>query len=433
MKIVIIGAGPSGIGLGYALNLNNKNFIIFEKENWPGGLSSSFTTQKGFTFDLGGHVGFSKDQKYLEIYKSVLRDNFLTHPRNAWIYYKNGWVPYPFQENLSCLSSDDQFECLLGLYKAMGNKDKRPDNFKQFLINNFGQEIAEKFMIPYNKKVWAYDLEKMDFKWIGERISCPPIDKILQNVIFKESTTGWGPNNEFYYPKKGTGDFFSRVSELFAENFVYGRSLSMVNLEEKSILLDDGKIVKYDHLVSTLPINKLLEKCKGISQKALNLAGNFVWNKGVYWGFGVKGKCPSDKTWVYFSGDEPFYRVTYLSNYSPFLVPDDEHFSILAEVSIPYNETFSEEEMKGWVLESIESSGIIKPYGISDIVDIWCGYADFSYPVPFLGRDRCLKRLKDELIKHDIYSIGRFGSWKYEIGNMDHSFMEGYNLAEQFL
>jgi hypothetical protein len=30
-----------------------------------------------------------------------------------------------------------------------------------------------------------------------------------------------------------------------------------------------------------------------------------------------------------------------------------------------------------------------------------------------------------------VYSRGRFGAWKYEVGNMDHSFMQGVEVVER--
>ena len=33
-------------------------------------------------------------------------------------------------------------------------------------------------------------------------------------------------------------------------------------------------------------------------------------------------------------------------------------------------------------------------------------------------------------MEHDIYSRGRFGAWRYEIGNTDHSVMMGVEVAD---
>jgi hypothetical protein len=54
----------------------------------------------------------------------------------------------------------------------------------------------------------------------------------------------------------------------------------------------------------------------------------------------------------------------------------------------------------------------------------------YSYPVPTLGRDAALAVIQPWLMEHDIYSRGRFGAWRYEIGNTDHSVMQGVELAD---
>jgi hypothetical protein len=52
-------------------------------------------------------------------------------------------------------------------------------------------------------------------------------------------------------------------------------------------------------------------------------------------------------------------------------------------------------------------------------------FIEYSYPIPTLDRDRALGVLQPALLKQGIYSRGRFGTWRYEIGNMDHSVMMG--------
>ncbi len=54
-----------------------------------------------------------------------------------------------------------------------------------------------------------------------------------------------------------------------------------------------------------------------------------------------------------------------------------------------------------------------------------------AYPTPFLGRDAVVDPVLREFEKHGIYSRGRFGAWKYEVANQDHSFAQGYECAER--
>jgi UDP-galactopyranose mutase len=59
--------------------------------------------------------------------------------------------------------------------------------------------------------------------------------------------------------------------------------------------------------------------------------------------------------------------------------------------------------------------------------------AEFGYPVPTLNRDTLLNQLIPALEEKSIFSRGRFGGWKYEAANMDHSVMQGVEAVERIL
>jgi hypothetical protein len=59
--------------------------------------------------------------------------------------------------------------------------------------------------------------------------------------------------------------------------------------------------------------------------------------------------------------------------------------------------------------------------------------ADYSYPIPSVERDRILEKAIPFLESHGIYSRGRFGMWKYEVSNTDHSLMQGVELVNHLL
>jgi hypothetical protein len=68
-----------------------------------------------------------------------------------------------------------------------------------------------------------------------------------------------------------------------------------------------------------------------------------------------------------------------------------------------------------------------------DIVSTWKYRAHYGYPTPSLERDAALSEMVPFFESHDVYSRGRFGLWKYEVSNQDHSFMQGVELVERLL
>ena len=118
-RIVILGSGPTGLGAANRLReLGLSNFVLYEKENYAGGLAASMTDQNGFTWDVGGHVQFSHYPYFDDLMDDLLGDEWLHHERESWIWILNRFVPYPFQNNIRFLPRVEMLECLKGLIRA---------------------------------------------------------------------------------------------------------------------------------------------------------------------------------------------------------------------------------------------------------------------------------------------------------------------------
>ena len=115
---------------------------------------------------------------------------------------------------------------------------------------------------------------------------------------------------------------------------------------------------------------------------------------------------------MYFpESDSPFYRVTYLSNYSPKMTPPGEHFSLLAEVSASRFKQENADDVVDRTIKGMLSSKLLTPeQAESKIVSRQLLRVPYSYPVPTIGRDRALAAIHPWLIKQEIYSRGRFGA-----------------------
>jgi protoporphyrinogen oxidase len=398
-RIVIIGAGPTGLGAAYRLKqLGYQNFQLYERAGYIGGLASSFKDSEGFTWDIGGHVMFSHYKYYDQCFDDLMGKDYQLNNRECWVRMFDTWVPYPFQNNIRYLPKDITFECLSGLVEAQTKRDhKAATNFGEFISAVFGDGICKHFMRPYNFKVWAHPAEMMNKEWIGERVAVLDINRAIKNVVLGTDDFGWGPNNQFKFPLfGGTGEFYRRFEKPLAGHVNLNKTVDFINLLKKEVRFKDGQIVPYDILVSAMPLDKLCnDMLNGEVPREIKKATAGLRHSGGYMvGIGIKQKCPSTKSWMYFPEDNcPFYRVTYLSNYSPYMTPDNnQYYSLLCETS--YSE-FKHVDAKTIVQDTIRgliNAGLLKEEDQKDIVSTWTYHADYSYPTPSVERDEILAK-----------------------------------------
>jgi UDP-galactopyranose mutase len=433
-RIVIIGAGPMGLGAAYRLQqLGYQNYVVYEQNDYVGGLAASFKDDAGFTWDIGGHVIFSH-YKFFDDFMADMVEETVAHGRESWVWLQNQFIPYPFQNNFHFLDKEVVLECVLGLHEA---EKKYPNysNFREWIMHRFGDGIAKYFMLPYNFKVWATPPELMDHGWIAERVSVIDMKMILQNILGQKEDAGWGPNSTFDFPLEGgTGGLFSPMRERLGDHLNLNRKLVAIDAEAKRLRFDTGEEDHYDVLLSAASLDQLLPLVQGAPDAVQDAAAEMVFSGGWIVGVGLRQPAPSNKNWMYFpEADCPFYRVTYLSNYSPLIAPNQEHYSLLCEISESLHKPVSREEAVELTLQGLVNTKLLTEEDREEIVSVHVIRRDHTYPVPFVGRDEKLKLLHTWLESKEILSRGRFGGWKYEVGNMDHSVQQGKEAIDRIV
>jgi protoporphyrinogen oxidase len=249
---------------------------------------------------------------------------------------------------------------------------------------------------------------------------------------------GWGPNNQFKFPLKGgTGEFYRRFAKPLDGHIFLNKPLDFINTAKKEIRFSDGEVQRYDILISAIPLDKLCrDVINGEMPRSIKKRAASLRHSGGYMvGIGIRQPCPSTKCCMYFPEDNcPFYRVTYLSNYSPFMTPDNTtHYSLLCETSYSDFKPVDGSRIVEDTIRGLINAGLLKPEDCDDIVDTWLFDAKYSYPTPTIDRDDILGEVIPYLEGRDIYSRGRFGMWKYEVSNTDHSLMQGVELVNRLL
>jgi protoporphyrinogen oxidase len=439
-RIVIIGAGPTGLAAAYRLQeLGYQNWALYEKAGYVGGHSCSHVDSHGFVWDEGGHVIFSHYPYFDRLVDDMLGTDESHLLRESWIVKQDNWIPYPFQNNLRYLPKSEQISCLMGAaHASLNGKGRHCDNFREWILATFGQGIAEAFMFPYNLKVWTTPLELMSKSWIAERVSVLDFRRLLENILYERDDVGWGPNNRFRFPLHGgTGEIYRRMASRFPAKIRTEKELAEVNSERHTISFTDGTGDTYDHLISTVPVDLLSRMVRPVNNELVDSAGNLKHNSLLVIGLGLMKKMDTHKCWVYFADAEmPCYRATYFSHYSPFNVPNGDtgrYSSLMCEASFPVGQTPDPEALTNDVISGLIRAKMIAESDRKSIISRYHSFASYSYPIPTLDRDVALAVIQPELMRRSIYSRGRFGTWRYEIGNMDHSVMMGVEAVNHIL
>jgi protoporphyrinogen oxidase len=433
-KIVIIGAGPTGLGAAWRLHeRGHTNWILYEAGEEAGGLASSVVDSKGFTWDLGGHVLFSHYPYFDDVMRRALGDAWVEHQREAWVWMRDRWIPYPFQNNIWRLPEAELSACLAGLEALQGRAAAKPETFRDWLLASFGTGICDSFLLPYNKKVWAYDPAKLNVEWMGERVATVDLTRIRENVRLQRDDVSWGPNSTFRFPLRGgTGAIWRSLAGQLPPQMMMNRRVVRVDADARRVMLDSGDVAPYDALISTMPLDALAPMVK--NRPALDEhAAAFTYSSSHIVGIGLRGSTPpalSTKCWIYFPEPHvPFYRATVFSNYSPNNAPAG-HWSMMAEVSESPDKPVNAATLVDDVIEAMRVCHFIEP---SQVVSRWHRRLDHGYPTPWVGRDPILAALDGALRADRIFSRGRFGAWKYEVSNQDHSFMQGVEVVDHIL
>jgi len=421
MKIGILGGGLAGLSLGYFLNQKGYDFIILEKNQETSGLLKSVQID-GFTFDVGGsHIIFSKDKEILNFMVSLLGNNVTRNRRNTKILYKGHYVKYPFENGLADLPKQDNFECLYHFIQNLIAKEKGilklPKNMKEWFYYTFGKGIAEKYLIPYNEKIWKYPLDQMSTVWV-ERIPQPPVEDIIKSSL-GISTEGYTHQLYFYYPKFGGIQSLARAFEDPIKDKI------ITNFEVKGIKKEDGKWIvsdgkrefEFDKIISTIPLQELIKALRDVPEDVVEAVNKLKFNSLITVGIGVDKPKLNDLSWLYIPDrDVLTHRVSFPSNYSPYVAPHGKS-SVLAEITYREGDEISkmkDKEIAERTVEDLDKLGIIKK---EDIIVTTVYRFKYAYVIYDLEYKEHLKTIYGYLKEVGIDSIGRFGSWEY--ANMD--------------
>lgn len=399
VKNLIIGGGISGLTLAYYLK---KNYLILEKESEVGGYCRTIKNPN-YVWDYAGHFYHFKTEEMRRLFLSMVEpDEIVTQKKVTKIYYAGKLIDYPFQMNIHQLDKQDFIDCLYNLY--FKTEKEEYDNFLDMLYGKFGKGIVDIFLKPYNEKLYAVDLTKLDKNAMGRFFPYADIDAIIRN--FKESNST-SYNDTFLYLKKGTQYFIDKLYDSIDKTKVqFNSQVSHIDTKEKVVITHSGTKIRYENLISTVPLNTFLSM---IDVNTGTLVDDMYYNKVLVLNLGFDKPSLHYKTehWVYYPEKElNFYRVGFYNN-----ILNTDKLSLYVEISYDKNTPVDADKQLALTLENLKKVGITDDS--MKLMDKSIVIMDPAYVHISEETESRLDIIKDSLRNQHIYTTGRYGKWTY--------------------
>ncbi len=425
-SIAVLGAGLTGLSASMHLRQAGVAHRVFERDAVAGGHATT-TEDSGFRFDRTGHLLHLRDDALRAQVTSWLGDGLMAMERRSVVWSHGVATRYPFQANLFGLPSDVATECLLGYLRARDAARDAPTgsippatSFESFILQHFGEGIARHFMVPYNAKLWGVHPRNLSSAWTGRFVPIPRLEDVVAGA-FGAASPPLGYNARFYYPRRGIGEL-TRALAAHAGPVELSRTVRRIDLERRALVFDD-ETVRFDRLISTIPlpalVTLLLDAPDDVREAAARLRCTRLW----YLDLALHGPCERDWHWAYVPEPEiPFYRVGSYSNFSAAMAPPGAG-SLYVELA-----SRGEPDVKTLlpiVAAHLTAMGIVKSPERIRFCRARC--IDSAYVVFDRHHEGAVHAVHEYLSANGVQATGRYGAWTYS--SMEDAMLMGRSAA----
>jgi protoporphyrinogen oxidase len=414
VRTLIIGAGMSG--LASAAFSRDSDYLVLERDAEIGGYCKT-VKQDGFVWDYSGHFFHFKHKEIADyLHARMPAQTIRTIQRRSLIHYGGGHIDFPFQKNIHQLPKDEFIDCLHDVYFARsGGGQAAPErNFEEMLYARFGRSIAEKFLIPYNEKLYACSLSELDKDAMGRFFPHADLSDIVRNMRTPENSSY---NATFTYPEGGAIEFVKAIAaDVKSSQIALNEQLVSVDLDSKVATTSKRKL-RFDRLVSSAPFNRLLQAVGKLEDPSV-----WSWNKVLVFNLGFDRKGPEGVHWVYYPDRSLcFYRVGFYDN-----IFDTDRMSLYVEIGYPARAEVDVNGMLSRTLEGLRKIGVVQDHQLVSHHSI---VLDPAYVHITQRSIQEHARRKAELEQRGVYTLGRYGGWTY--CSIEDNVVEARALAER--
>ncbi len=415
IKNLIIGGGISGLTAAYYLK---KDFLIVEKEQELGGYCRTIHNPN-YVWDYAGHFYHFKTEQMKQLFLSLVEeDEIITQTKVTKIYYKGKLIDYPFQSNIHQLEKNELLECVYDLF--FKEEKETYDNFLDMLYGKFGGAITEKFLKPYNEKLYATNLTTLDRDAMGRFFPYANLSDIIKNFKNNQTVTY---NDHFLYLKQGTQYFIDKLrAQIDQDSIISGVKVEKIDLGQKVAQLSDGTTITYQNLINTSPLNQFFEV---LGDDYSQILSEMSFNKVLVFnlGFNKKSSKYNQEHWVYFPDKTlNFYRVGFYDN-----ILNQDKLSLYVEIGFSKDASIDVDKELAKTLDGLRAVEILDDE--IELVDKSVIIMDPAYVHINGDTDKKITSIKEQFEQQNVYTTGRYGKWTYS--SMEDCMTWAYDIAQQ--
>ncbi|MDR1055897.1 MAG: NAD(P)-binding protein [Prevotellaceae bacterium] len=408
-NIAIVGGGISGLSVAKCLN-NDFRVKVFEKDSRPGGLVKCDRINGNLYHKVGGHVFNSRRQDVLDwFWQFFNRDiEFSKAVRNSSIYMPDGkYIAYPIENHIYMMEEPVIKSIISDILSIVKNECPEPANLEEFLYYRFGDTLYKYYFQPYNEKIWRKDLKKVPLSWLGGKLPMPTPEEIIYNNFnhVKEMNM---VHSTFFYPKNNGSQF---LADRLAGGTDIAYNIGITLMERtNNVWLINGEA--FDKLIFCGNVKDLPRIIKGIDISSFTSSVEALEYHGT-----TSVLCEIDENpfnWVYLPNRNYLaHRVICTGNFAK-----SNSVGKKLTATIEFTDYISEEDIDKQ-LQQI-------PFTPKHLAH---SYTQYTYPIQNEDTREMLGRLKELVLKDNLYLLGRFAEWEYY--NMDAAMGAAIDLSKQ--
>lgn len=414
-ETLILGGGVTGLAAGIA-----SGYPVFEGQAFPGGICSSYYVRRGSTGRIpnpgpkadayrfehgGGHWIFGGHPEVLGIVERLAPCDRIARKSSVYFPDDSRYVGFPLQHHLHQLRPDVAARALAEVLAA--SAESAPRTMAGALEAQFGKTLAELFFHPfhagYTAGLWREIAPQDGYK--------TPLDLRLVRQGALGPATPVGYNVTFLYPRDGLDSLIGGLAA--RADLRCGHSVAGIDLARREIVLDDGRVVGYGRLLSTLPLNRMVELTGIQTQSAPDpYTSVLVLNIGARRG----PRCPDDH-WLYIPQSQAgFHRVGFYSNVHPHFLPASVRDAnnatcIYVERSFPGGTRPGTAEVARYAEATVRE---LQAWGfIADVEAMDPSWVDVAYTWTYPGSS-WVKEATSALVRENVWLAGRYARWMFQ-------------------